>query len=94
MPAKFALAAQDGSVITNAHSTIQVFKITDAVLGTREELTPDASGQSNDGDVFRFDSSTGQYVYNFKTTGYGSGTYALRAAVNDGTVHEVRFSIR
>ena len=94
VPTKFTLAAQDGTVIANAHSTIQVFKITDAVLGTREEVTPDAAGQSNVGNVFRFDGSTGQYVYNLKTTGYGTGSYTLRAAVNDGTVHEVRFSIR
>lgn len=94
VPAKFQLTRADGSFVTNAGATVDVFKFTDDVLGTREEVTPDAAGESNTDNLFRFDSSTNEYIYNLKTTGYTSGTYLLRAAVSDGTHHEVAFSVR
>src|SRR5215470_11307525 len=51
-----------------------------------------ASGASNSGTLFRFD--TNQYIYNLSTNGYASGTYLLRTTINDGTTHDLQFSIR
>ena len=94
IPVKFQLTAADGSFITNATATLAVFMVTDQVLGTVEEVTPDASGSSNVDNLFRYDSTANQYIYNLSTNGYAVGTYLLRAVLNDGTVHEVYVSVR
>ncbi|HWQ03696.1 MAG TPA: PxKF domain-containing protein [Candidatus Nitrosotenuis sp.] len=94
IPVKFQLTAEDGSYVSNASATLAVFRVTDAFLGTTEEVTPDAAGESNSSNIFRYDSSSNQYIYDLKTTGYPAGTYILRVALNDGTTHEVQVSIR
>ena len=94
IPIKFQLTAADASFITNAVATLQVFKITDVVLGTTEETIPDSSGASNTANIFRFDATTNQYIYNLSTAGYSAGTYLLRVTLNDGTTHEGQVSIR
>jgi hypothetical protein len=94
VPLKFQLAAADGSLIVNASATLQVSKVTDAVLGTVEELTPEAAGTSNSGNVFRFDMYSQSYIYNLNTSGFSTGTYILRAVDNVGTAREVRVSVR
>lgn len=94
VPVKFQLTAADGSFVTTATATLQVFKVTDAVLGTVEEITPEASGTSNTDNLFRFDASTNQYIYNLNTSGYTAGTYLLRVRLNDQTTHDVHVSLR
>src|SRR5207302_2569061 len=94
VPTKFQLTTSTGAFVTNATATIEVFRFTNAVLGTTTEITPDAAGQSNTDNLFRYDSSANQYVYNLKTTGYSTGTYLIRANVSDGSVHNVQVSIR
>lgn len=95
IPVKFQLAAPDGSFVTDAIANIQVFRVLDTPTGTVDmsvETLP--SGSSNIGSLFRFDSSSNQYIYNLSTKGYSSGTYLLRTTLNDGTTHEVNFSIK
>ena len=95
IPLKFQLAAADGSFITNATATLQVFKLTDAILGTVEvPIPPEPSGGSNTGNLFRFDPTSSQYIYNLSTTGYTAGTYLLRVTLNDQTTHDVQLSLR
>jgi hypothetical protein len=93
VPTKFQLRLNGANVAT-ATATIEVLYYTNAVLGTTEEITPDAAGQSNTDNLFRYDASTNQYVYDLKTTGYAKGTYLLRANVSDGTKHDVQISIK
>jgi YVTN family beta-propeller protein len=94
VPVKFQLTTADGGYVTNATATLQVLKLTDTVLGTVVEVTADASGSSNTGNLFRFDATANQYVYNLSIKGYSSGTYLLRVRINDQTTHEVQISIR
>ena len=81
------------NAITNATVTLQVFKITDEVLGTSEEQTVTAAGNSNTDNVFRFDPTSGRYLYNLDA-GYSKGGYFARVVVNDGTSPEVIFSVK
>jgi sugar lactone lactonase YvrE len=92
VPTTFRLTTADGSRITAATATIHVFRFTDVVLGTHEEITPDAAGGHNTDNLFRVQDD--QYTYNLKTTGYPVGTYLLRAVVSDGSTHDVQISIR
>ncbi len=83
VPVKFQLTAADGTIITNALATLQI-DFRDAT----------ASGGSNTGNLFRFDPTAGQYIYNLDTTGFAPGTHLLRTTLNDGTTHDVLVSIR
>jgi hypothetical protein len=48
------------------------------VGGTPGSFTPAApSGASNSGNIFRYDSTSGQYLYNLSTTRLLAGTYQL-----------------
>jgi len=93
IPVRFQLLAADGEPITEATPTLHVFRIIDPVLGTVEEIAPDAAGSSNSDNFFRYDAASRQYIYNLKTTGYTKGTYLLRAAPGDGTQRDAQISI-
>jgi hypothetical protein len=94
IPVKFQLTAVDGSIITNAIATLQVFYVASTPSGTIDETVATlSSGGSNTGNQFRFDPTSGQYIYNLNTTGYAAGTYLLRVTLNDGTTHDVTISI-
>ena len=58
----------------------------------------DDAGQANPDFDFRFDPSlggTGGYVFNLKTTGYGTGSYLLNFSVGgDPALHAVQFQVR
>lgn len=92
IPVRFQLRAS-ADVVGTATATIQVFRILTDVTGTHEVET-EASGNSNVDDVFRYDPAAQQYVYNLNTGGYATGTYLVRANVGDGTIHDVRVSLR
>lgn len=95
IPVKFILAAPDGSFVTDAVASIQVFRVIDTPSGT-VDMSVDTlpSGSSNIGSLFRFDPISSQYIYNLSTKGYSSGTYLLRTTLSDGTTHDVNFSIK
>lgn len=95
VPVKFQLTAPDGSMITNAVATAQVYLIQNTPTGTVDQsMATSASGGANSGASFRFDATSGQYIYNLNTSGYASGTYVLRTTISDGSTHDVQFSIQ
>jgi outer membrane protein assembly factor BamB len=53
-----------------------------------------AAGSSNTSTLFRYDASSGQYIYNLDTTGFPVGSFVVRAILDDGTTHEGRFALR
>jgi len=94
IPVKFQLTAADGSIVSNATATLLLAKVSGNVIGSFEEITPEAAGNSNLDNLFRFDPASGQYIYNLQATGFSAGTYVLRAHLNDGTDHDVYVSVR
>ncbi|HLY62799.1 MAG TPA: PxKF domain-containing protein [Terriglobia bacterium] len=95
IPVKFALTAADATIITNAVANLQVHLILTTPTGTVDETVNTLpSGSSNSGTLFRFDPTSGQYIYNLSTSGFVTGTYLLRTTINDGTTHDVTISIR
>jgi hypothetical protein len=94
IPVKFTLTAEDVSVIVDAVAQLRITKLTDAILGTVEEITPDAAGNSNVDNFFRYDPIAERYVYNLSTKGYSSGTYLVEAVLNDGQSYAAQVSIR
>ncbi len=94
VPVKFQLTAADGTIVSNAIATLQVAMVAGVITGTTDFTDATPSGGSNTGDLFRFDPTSGQYIYNLDTTGFAPGTHLLRATLNDGTKHDVLVSIR
>jgi hypothetical protein len=44
--------------------------------------------------TFRYDATSGQYVFNWSTKGLTAGTYQLRIDLADGASRTVRISLR
>jgi len=81
VPAKFKLTGGSSSVV-NLGARIYVAKISNSVAGTELEAT--ATNSPDAGNVFRYDSSTGQYVFNWGTKGLTEGAWQIRVDLLDG----------
>jgi hypothetical protein len=56
--------------------------------------TLQSPGNSQPGNLFKFDPATGTYQFNLKTTGYTKGSYTLNFTIgNDPTLHSIDFVI-
>jgi len=81
-------AGRDVSSAAIIVSATELVMISDQATSVVED-----SGQANPDSNFRYDD--GQYVFNLKTTGLGTGTYSVRFRAGlDPNVHSVEFQIR
>jgi hypothetical protein len=91
IPIKLQLTDAAGNNVGSSDTPITALYVLDQ-NGNQVPLMD--SGNSNPGDLFRFDPTTGQYIFNLKTTGYASGRYTLYFKVgNDPILHTVSFLI-
>jgi len=88
---KFALTGASAGV-TNAIARLYYAKISNNVVGTDLEATSTASAST--GKLFRYDVTTGQYIFNWGTKGLTVGTYQLRIDLGDGVVRTVTISLK
>jgi len=94
IPVKIILRDCSGQSISTATVTIGVYKITNAILGTEEELLVGSSGSANTGNLFRYDATAGQYIYNLSTKSYTRGTYRVYAKPDNGNSYSVNCSLK
>jgi len=92
VPVKFQLRAPSGTYITDAVAKISYTKITDSVLGTYTE--PASTSAATTGNLFRYDSSNNQYIFNLSTKGLAKGTYMLQVSFESGTSQYIRISLK
>ena len=92
VPVKFQLQETEGAFITDAVVTFSYIKISNGVIGTQTEAITDV--EATIGDLFRYDPSDNQYIYNWKTKGLTTGTYELIATFEDGKSKTVEVSLR
>jgi hypothetical protein len=93
IPFKFQLTTCQGAFVSTEHPTIALFKISNTVSGTTDEAVT-STGQANSGNLYRYDASSSQYIYNLSTTALTTGTYLVRTTLDDGSTHDVQVSIR
>jgi microsomal dipeptidase-like Zn-dependent dipeptidase len=75
------------SVVLTATGVVQLSTSAPGVL--------EDAGSANPDDAFRYDAALGGYIFNLKTTGFQTGTYALSfTASGDPTSHTVQFQVR
>jgi hypothetical protein len=88
IPVKFQLTDANGAVVSTAVATLTVQMLSNNTLvGTPIDAT--ASGNADVGNLFRFDGTSGQYIYNLSTKPLSTGTWQLQVSLDDGTVHTV-----
>jgi len=95
VPFKFQLTNCAGGFISNAVATIQIFFFANHVVGSEvEDVT--SAGQANTDNLYRFDPTSNQYIYNLSTKNLtGGASYLVRTTiVGDPTPHDVIISTR
>jgi hypothetical protein len=91
VPVKFTLTNASAG-IAGAEAKLYAAKVTNQVVGTEVETTSTATASS--GNLFRYDASSGQYIFNWSTKDLTAGTYQLRIDLADGVSRTVRVSLR
>jgi hypothetical protein len=93
-PMKLQLCDASGNDLSSSATVVHAASVT-AVSGFSG--TPDAPGNANPDNDFRFDptlGSTGGYIFNLSTGGLASGTYSLQfIAGSDPVMHSVNFGV-
>jgi hypothetical protein len=93
IPIKILLTDCNGAPVSNATLMIHLSKVSSGILRTDNELSVEAAGNANSGNLFRYVGS-GQYTYNLDTKSYSAGTYILTANNASGGSYSVQFSLK
>ena len=91
MPVKFQLTGASAGIST-LQAKLHVAKISNSVVGTETEAVSTAAATT--GNLFRYDASGGQYIFNWGTTGQTVGGYQLRIDMPDGVKRSVIVSLK
>ncbi len=95
VPVKFQVRDFFGAAIADAAAALSVAKVSGATSGA-SLVDAVASGSANDGNRFRYDPSTEQYVFNLSTreASLTAGTWLLWATLDDGSTFGVDVGLR
>ena len=91
IPVKFRLIDASAAMTTLA-AKIYVAQVSSGVVGTEVEAVSTATADS--GNVFRYDSVAGQYIFNLSTKGMTQGTWQVRIDLLDGVSHTALISLK
>src|SRR5262249_4521400 len=91
IPVKFQLL-DTGACPGNLTATLPHAKVSDGVAGPVNEA--DSTSAATTGNQFRYDGTSGQYVFNWSTKGLTSGTYELQINLGDGVIRTVRLGLK
>ena len=78
--------------ITDATARLAYARISNTITGSYVEATSTAAATS--GNLFRYDATNQQYVFNWSTQGLSSGTYLIKIDLGDGVTRTVQVSLR
>jgi concanavalin A-like lectin/glucanase superfamily protein len=93
IPIKVHLIDASGNNVSSPAIVVHAMGVTQT--SSSASVILDDAGQANPDFDFRYDSSLGGYIFNLKTTGYGTGTYLLNYSVaGDPVNHAVQFQVR
>jgi hypothetical protein len=92
IPVKFRLVGASAG-ISNAVARLSVQKLSNNVP-VGEPIDASAAGDSSDGNLFRYDPGSDQYIFNWSTTGLTVGTYELRVDLGDGLLRRFTLGLK
>jgi hypothetical protein len=84
LPIKFSLKNAFGAFVTDATAKLYAAKINDDGT-TQKELKAVPSSKAVEDNLFRYDNSDNQYIFNLNTKNLGAGKWQLRILLDDGT---------
>jgi hypothetical protein len=92
LPIKFQLTDANGAFVSTATAQLVVTSVRNGIMGTNPI---DLAISTNDtGNLFRYDATVNQYIYNFDTTPLTAGMWEIKAALDDGTSYAVLISLQ
>jgi len=93
MPIKLQLCNSAGGNVSTPALTVHAVSITRTSDNASEDI--EDAGNADPDDNFRYDAAIAGYIFNLKTTGFATGTYALAFSVTgDPVQHVVHFQVR
>jgi len=92
IPVKFQLKDFSGSFISAAIAKLYLAKISNDVLGT--EVEAESVGEANTGNLFRYDTTNNQYIFNLGTSFLSEGIWQIRISLDDGTSKYVNIGLK
>lgn len=92
VPVKFQLQDYNGVFINNAVASIKVAKIDNSTTGTDIEAVSTAAATA--GNLFRYDMTSNQYIFNLATKPLAVGTWQIKIILDDGTSPTVNISLK
>jgi hypothetical protein len=78
--------------VASAIATLSYSKVSNGVTGSEVEAVSTAAATT--GSLFRYEASSGQYIFNWSTKGLTVGTYLLKINLGDGVPRTVQVSLR
>jgi hypothetical protein len=84
VPVKFRLVGGSAGVTSATNFTLWVAKVSNSIVGSEVEAV--TSTPASTGNLFRYDPTSGQYIYNMGTKGapWTAGAWQLRVDLGDG----------
>ncbi|MDQ3422812.1 MAG: HYR domain-containing protein [Actinomycetota bacterium] len=91
VPVKFQLSGASAG-ITNLSARLYLQRVGAGATGTTLEAI--STSNATTGNLFRYDATSGQYIFNLNTKALSAGTYQLRIDLGDGVLRTVNISLR
>ena len=93
VPIKVRLVDANGANVSSASTVVHAISVIQISSNASTDFGD--AGNSNPDFDFRYDASLGGYIFNLKTTGYGTGSYVLNfIAGSSPMVYSVGFQVR
>lgn len=92
VPVKFCITDANGNDVEDAVAEINLVQISGDVLGTEIEAT--STSAATTGNLFRYDPTDGQYIFNLATKNLSKGTWRITIYLGDGTESSVNISLK
>jgi hypothetical protein len=91
VPVKFQLTGASAGV-RDLVARLYLTKVGSVADGTVLEAI--STSNATTGNLFRYDATSGQYIFNLATKTLSTGAYQLRVDLGDGVPHTVNISLR
>jgi hypothetical protein len=91
IPIKFQLTGASADV-TTAVVTLSMYMISNNVVG--DPVDVQSTSPATSGNLFRYDATSNQYIFNLNTAGLSPGTYQLQIDMGDGVLRTVDISLK
>jgi hypothetical protein len=92
IPVKFQLKDASGNFITDATAYIFIKKISNSTIGDEAEAV--STSAATTGNLFRYDFTANQYIFNLGTKTLSTGTWQIIIKLDDGSEHIVEISLK